>query len=545
MLEELTITNLATIENSDIEFTSNYISLVGETGAGKSLIITALNLLLGGKGDKSLLREEDKPLVITGVFSYVNEAASDEVFPYLMDDRIIIKRKVTKNSSTTYINGNIVTLSECKNLFRALVDIHSQGENSLLLNSEKQLSYLDKFAKDELNDLLKQYQDTYHDYLESKKELNRVKEDNRFIDLDYLNYQIQEIEKYHLKDNEIEELEEEYKAMHDYEKIEEAYTEIQKTVNNGDISLFDILASLRKEMRDLENSSLKNEVSSCLQSLEEFEDHFSELDNHYQSLDFDKGRLDYINSRLYSLKSLQMKYGKTTKEILDALAGFKAKIDQADHYQMIVEELDKKINNLKSEALRLAKSISIIRKKKAIELAQMISFEMKDLALEADFLIDFNECELNSNGIDEISFLVRLNPGLPYQEIKKAISGGENSRLMLSLKVVLNKISPTPTIIFDEIDTGVSGRIATLMARKILAISSLSQVIVISHLPQVVASSKESLLVKKVVISDKTLTTVSKLDEEAFISEVAKMLSSSEVTESSIDQAKNLIREYR
>lgn len=545
MLEELTITNLATIENSDIEFSSNYISLVGETGAGKSLIITALNLLLGGKADKTLLREEDKPLVITGVFSYVNEAASDEVFPYLMDDSIIIKRKVTKNSSTTYINGNIVTLSECKNLFRALVDIHSQGENSLLLNSEKQLSYLDKFAIVELNDLLKQYQDTYHDLLESKKELNRVKEDNRFIDLDYLNYQIQEIEKYHLKENEIEELEEEYKAMHDYEKIEEAYNEIQKTINNGEISLFDILASLRKEMRSLENSSLKNEVSACLQSLEEFEDKFTELDNHYQSLDFDKCRLDYINSRLYSLKSLQMKYGRTTKEILDALASFKAKIDQADHYQIILEDLDKKIKNLKSEALSLAKSISIIRKKKAEELAQMISFEMKDLALEADFLIDFNECELNSNGIDEISFLVRLNPGLPYQEIKKAISGGENSRLMLSLKVVLNKISPTPTIIFDEIDTGVSGRIATLMARKILAISSLSQVIVISHLPQVVASSKESLLVKKVVISDKTLTTVSKLDEEAFISEVAKMLSSSEVTESSIEQAKNLIREYR
>lgn len=548
MLEELHISNLALIEDTNITIDSKYIALVGETGAGKTLIVDSLSLLKGDKFDSSLIRDKNKKVIISGLFMLDEHFIKNhkEINEFISDDNTVILKRIisTDKTSKYYINDELLTLNKYKEVTSYFLDIHSQGENSMLLDENNHLFYLDEYIKKDIDKIKNEYVKLYKTYLDDNKELEKMIEDNSSIDEEYLTFQINEIKKYKLQENEIEDLLQEEKTLKNYEKLIEIYSNYLsiKDKSSLDETLSQMLSSLRffKETSlNKEAINLSENISSLIDSMDEFEDAIS-------SLDIDQNRIEYVNERLFNLKGLMRKYGSSTKDILDKLNDFESKLSLAKDFTYLKEELNKKIEDDYNKAYLKAKELSSLRKKYAVKLEKEISSTMSELGLLKDgFKVDFEEGKLSINGIDKVSYKVCLNDGMPFSSLVKASSGGENSRLMLSLKCVLNALDPYQLLVFDEIDTGVSGKIASLVGKLIKKISDSSQVIVISHLPQVVSSSLRAYEVYKKSEKDKTISYVKELDENGKINAVAKLLSSSKVSDEAILQAKKLIDEYK
>lgn len=550
MLEELHISNIAIIEDTTITFPSSYVALIGETGAGKSLIVNSLSFLLGERIDFSLIRDKTKKALISACFKLDDEfiKKNTELKEYVNEDNTIILKRTFFSDKTTrnYINEEIVTLNELKRISKHLIDIHSQNDRNALLDVNNQLTYLDYYASKELQPVKEKFTNSYLILNKLKKDYQDLLKENKELDRDYLEYQIKEIEKYNLEEDEIEQLNKEYESLKNYAKLEEKYNSFNTIINSSSISFSDYILLVSKASKALFDTQLNDEAQALYDSLNSVNNNLYLLSDAFSSLDINPNRIDEINSRLYELKNLQRKYGKTTKEILDKLNDYKEKLNNINNFESKVNELNNLVIKQENQTLKLASNLSEIRKKYALKLQKEISNEIAQLGLRKDsFTIEFTQVDLNSSGIDKVEYYVQLNAGIEKNKLIKAASGGENSRLMLAIKCVLNKLDPYNVLVLDEIDTGIDGLQAKLVADKIKKLSNYSQIIVISHLPQVVVSSLNAIYVSKKTINNQTYTTVKELSEEELIYNVAKMLSLDKVSDSALTHSKELRKEYK
>lgn len=551
MLTSLHIKNLALMEDASVELEKPSIALIGETGAGKSLIVESLSLLFGARADYSFVRDREKKASVSALFVLEEEFLSR--FPHLQevieeDHTLLLERVLCPDKSSRYlINGQLYPLSQYRHIIDHLIDIHSQKSHSDILDEEKQLLYIDRYGKERLQKVKTQFQESYEKYQEAKKELKDFEEQNKELDTDYLSFQLEEIDRYQLKENEIEDLEEELRSIKDLTQVQNRYEELQEILSSSEPSLEEQLSQVERSLRSLMNAKpLEESAKECLLSLRTFTSSLHNVKDMYESLAIDENRIDAINERLFSLKNLQRKYGKSSAEILKKRDDFAKKLAFAENFQAERERLENNVLVSKEKAFKDAELLSKERKRACIGLTKDISKELEELGLRKNgFNARLTRVELNQEGIDNGLFFVSLNDGLEEESLKKAASGGETSRLLLALKSVLNNLNPYNCLIFDEIDTGVSGKQAGLVAKKISAISKISQTITISHSPQVVASQEQGILVYKQNENSTTKTHVRALSEEEMIQELAKMLSSSEVSETALAQARTLRAELR
>ena len=380
-----------------------------------------------------------------------------------------------------------------------------------------------------------------------RKEIEDYKKETNLVDEDYLRYQVEEISRFNLKENEIEDLNEELYSLDEYSKINDSFKAFKDFYyGNNSISVDSFLSSLKGFITPLNKSLLENEASKAIESIYELENNLDEMFSKYDKLDFSEERIDEINRRLYELSGLQHKFGKRTSDILARYEDYKTKLDNISNYQENLDRLENELEALRDETMKDSIKLSSLREKRSTKLIKAINDELNDLGIkEGGFSISLERKELSASGIDQVNFMISLNKGMKFVSLKEAASGGENSRLMLALKTVFNKINPYDVMIFDEIDVGISGNIAFKVSKKIEEISSSSQVIVISHLVQVVANGDNHLFVYKEDGEEKTTSHIKYLTEEELVNEVAKMLSLDKVSESSLASSRELINSFK
>ncbi|MDD7549636.1 MAG: DNA repair protein RecN [Bacilli bacterium] len=551
MLANLRIENFAIIEDIDINFSKGMNVLMGETGAGKSIIIDALDLLSGGRSTFSKLRDDSKKAFIEGRFVFEDDfiEKNEEIKEYLEGNELVISRVLFPNkTSSCRINGLTTSLSNVQKIMKKVIDIHSQGDNSLLLDERNYLSLLDNYLEEKDYDELKNKVSANYKKINLKrKEIEDYKKETNLVDEDYLRYQVEEISRFNLKENEIEDLNEELYSLDEYSKINDSFKAFKDFYyGNNSISVDSFLSSLKGFITPLNKSLLENEASKAIESIYELENNLDEMFSKYDKLDFSEERIDEINRRLYELSGLQHKFGKRTSDILARYEDYKTKLDNISNYQENLDRLENELEALRDETMKDSIKLSSLREKRSSKLIKAINDELNDLGIkEGGFSISLERKELSAFGIDQVNFMISLNKGMKFVSLKEAASGGENSRLMLALKTVFNKINPYDVMIFDEIDVGISGNIAFKVSKKIEEISSSSQVIVISHLVQVVANGDNHLFVYKEDGEEKTTSHIKYLTEEELVNEVAKMLSLDKVSESSLASSRELINSFK
>ena len=551
MLANLRIENFAIIEDIDINFSKGMNVLMGETGAGKSIIIDALDLLSGGRSTFSKLRDDSKKAFIEGRFVFEDDfiEKNEEIKEYLEGNELVISRVLFPNkTSSCRINGLTTSLSNVQKIMKKVIDIHSQGDNSLLLDERNYLSLLDNYLEEKDYDELKDKVSANYKKINLKrKEIEDYKKETNLVDEDYLRYQVEEISRFNLKENEIEDLNEELYSLDEYSKINDSFKAFKDFYyGNNSISVDSFLSSLKGFLTPLNKSLLENEASKAIESIYELENNLDEMFSKYDKLDFSEERIDEINRRLYELSGLQHKFGKRTSDILARYEDYKTKLDNISNYQENIDRLENELEALREETMKDSIKLSSLREKRSSKLIKAINDELNDLGIkEGGFSISLERKELSASGIDQVNFMISLNKGMKFVSLKEAASGGENSRLMLTLKTVFNKINPYDVMSFDEIDVGISGNIAFKVSKKIEEISSSSQVIVISHLVQVVANGDNHLFVYKEDGEEKTTSHIKYLTEEELVNEVAKMLSLDKVSESSLASSRELINSFK
>lgn len=543
MIQSLSIKNLAVIENVTLDLSSPFLALVGETGSGKSLTVDALSLLSGQKFDKSLLRDGAEKAELSALF--VKGEEESEKGLYDENGELSLRRVFDREgTSRQWINGQAVSLREYREKVKGLVEIHRQGQNAELLDDSRSLEYVDRYGGKSIIIYFEKYKECYSDYLKCAEEKKAIEEMKKEMDVDYLDFQISEIERYDLKEGEIEELEEELSKLKDIEKIESCLEKYHAFAQLEEGELPDLIQSAVESLRPLSDTSLSDLFTEVREEGDKFLRELSELEYRFSEMREKTEEIDRMNARLFELKALQRKYGKSTKEILSTLEKFKQEkamvVDYQETYRKAVEKEKKALDLVLERGNELSKE----REKALSALKKAVNGEMKDLGLPGDgFDIRLTKKDPSADGLDECHFYAQLNKGLSSHELSKVVSGGEGARLMLAIKAVLNRISPSSLLVLDEIDTGVSGRMAGLMAQKIREISKDSQVIVISHLPQVVSMAKSHIGVRKKIVDGKTCAFFHNLGKEEVIEEIAKMISGKTKTESALLQARELYQE--
>lgn len=548
MIQELHIENLAVREDATLEFTANDVALVGETGAGKSLVVSSLLLLRGERADYSLVRDKAKKASVSALFvpSQSFLSSHEERKEDLEDGILLLKRTLNPDkTSRYYINGSPVSLSERKEVTSHLIDIHSQARRYDLLDEGKQLSYLDKYGKEPPEKAKKAFDSAYQNYLKKKEEKETLISTHKERDRDYLAFQISEIEKYHIKEHEIEDLNAEYSSFREREERKRKYDDFLSSVENGNQSLTQTLQTCVNKLHPFLTSSYKEKAEQLISLANEREDSLFSFYDSFSNIEKNSARRDEINSRLFELKGLRRKYGKTTDEILSKYHTYQSRLKERDSYEELREEKDEEIHKAKEEARKKAENLSLLRKESAAKREKNIGREREALGLlKGGFKAELIPNELASNGLEHACFSVRLNKGLGFAPLKKAASGGEVSRLRLALKVVLNALDPYDLLVLDEIDTGVSGKQASLRANKVKERSKITQVVLISHLPQALSSVDAAILISKKTKDGTTKTTAKSLTKEETILEIARRLSLENRTESALNQARVLYDSY-
>ena len=551
MIEQLIIKNFAIIEDLEVSFENGFTCLCGETGAGKSIIIDAINLLLGERSSFDKIRYGKQKAFIEGLFRVDNELKQklnclldDDI----EDDMLVLTRTLDiNNKSICKINSHVVSLNVLKNVSSLLIEIHSSQKDQAYLHEENQLNLLDNFIFKQYSNTEKnvfnQYKKTYVDYLSIKKEYNLLKQkQNNLGEIDYLIYQKNELENANIKENEMENLEEEKNSLASFSRQSEKISNFLNDYQNISSSLYNAkknLSYINEEPFDQYNEKF-NDLYYQLEDL------VSQINDDFESKKDSLIRLEEINDRLYFLHSLRKKYGYTTRDILSKFEEIKQNIDELENYDDNLLKYENKINELKNKLLSLGNDINAIREKYSLLLSKNVNKELQDLYLEnAEFKINILKTDnINDTGIDEVKFLLKANKGSNFVSLEKTASLGETSRLNLALRTVFNSLYKIPTIIFDEIDIGLSGRVGLSISKKMKEISLLSQVITISHLPQVIANADHLYLVSKDVINNITYSNIKQLNENEKLIEVSKMMTGND-TDTSKKAAQDLINYFK
>lgn len=556
MLQKLIIKNVALIDSAEIIFTDGLNVLSGETGAGKSVIIESLNFVLGAKADKTLIRSGEIECVVTAEFDVSNNACINTIydeFDFDNEDLLIITRKFTiEGRSSIKVNGNSVTAGMLKKFTSLLVDVHGQSEHFNLLKTSNQLDLLDKMGGNAINEQKNVVKDLFLKIKDVSKKLTELggDESQRLTRLDILNYQIAEIEKADFKENEEEELLEIKQKLIHQEKILAGLNNAKFGISDeGGAS--DILSNVSKVLGGIssyseEYSLLYERIESVLTEVEDIADCANSMIYDFDVSDIDP---DKIENRLELIKSLKNKYGQNYSEIMSFYNNAIIEKEKLENFNENAEKLLKDYNINKKELYDNCVVLSNLRKQIAEIFSESIVNELKDLGMnKAQFRVSFNavptedefKCE-SQNGFDVIEFEFSANAGEPLKPLSMVISGGEMSRFMLSIKSQTAKYNEIGTFIFDEIDAGISGNVAKIVAEKFANISKNVQLIAITHLPQISAMADNNLLIEKFDIEDKTLTKVKTLNEEEKVLEIVRLVGGSKDSLTSIEHAKELI----
>lgn len=554
MLLQLNISNFALIESLSISFESGFNVLSGETGAGKSILIDAINYVLGVKFTKNSIRTGEKKTFVEAVFSIKNYRTIDilKSLEIEYNDVLIISREAFQSGKNiTKINGKTVLLNQLRLISSTLMDIHGQHESQTLMNSENHINFLDTFGYDILKKEKERYYIYYNDLKDVEGKINELSKKTGDKDkiIDFLKYQIDEIEKSKLKDGEDVELEEKYAVISNSETINKilgsSYEKLY-TGNEQNLSIFDNLGMIIKELRSISEHS--DEIRSLADSMEEsyynLEENISTIRDLKDRIEFDDRELEYLNNRLYYIDGLKKKYGNTIKDINEYKEKIKAQYEELVNISDIIKNLLSDKQNIYMKLIDQAKKIHNIREEIAKNLEEKIVNELKYVGLDKSIFnikIKFDENNINENGADKVHFFITTNPGEPLRELERVVSGGELSRIMLAFKTVFVDKDNIPSVIFDEIDTGISGKIAQSVAEKMYAISMNHQVFCITHLPQIACISDVHYLIEKKILNNKTYTFVNRLNIEGKEKIIAKMISGSELTNLTLANAKEMI----
>ncbi|MBF2589337.1 DNA repair protein RecN [Listeria marthii] len=555
MLQEMTIKNFAIIESLSLTFQEGMTVLTGETGAGKSIIIDALGLLVGGRGSADFIRHGEERLELQGLFGLAedNHACRNALLENgidASDDMVVLERSLFRSGKNSCrINGKLVTTVLLRQIGSKLIDIHSQHEHQELMNEEFHLSLLDRFASDKIKPALTKYQTNFREYQAIEKEWQNWTKNERELAqrLDMLRFQQQEIENANLQAGEEDRLLEQKNILANFEKLNEnlqgAYAAIQ-----GEPGGLEFVGEAMRQMETAASihtdyKAVSEAISSSYYMLE---DSMSQIRQSLDQLEFQPEELNQIESRLNDLNQLKRKYGKTIEDIIQYEQEISSEMEKLTDSESHVGHLETKLAALKAELTKQANTLTDIRKKAAVILEKQIKQELNQLYMEkAIFSVRFetNKMELTESGQDSIVFYMSTNPGEPLKPLAKIASGGELSRMMLALKTIFSRHQGITSIIFDEVDTGVSGRVGQAIAEKIYAVSVGSQVLCISHLPQVAAMANHHYYITKKVQNKRTTTSVAVLKGEDKVEEISRMIAGIEVTELTKQHAKEMIEQ--
>ena len=536
MLSTLHIRNIGIIDDLSINFNEGFNVLTGETGAGKTLIIDSLSILAGGRFSKEMIRKGENKSTIEASIFFPNSDLSE-------DGNIVVSREFYSNGrNICKLNGKLITVSELKNYMTKIIDIHGQHDSQNLLDYSKHIKYLDKFIGTELEIVKQKYSEYYNRYNEIKNILknNYGDETEKERKLDLLRYQYNEIDVANLKIGEDDELEEKHNIMLNSEKLKENLELIDTNINENAIE--HISNSIRC-FEKIENYGeiYKTKLDELRNIFYELEETSRDIYSLKKEVNFDEYERDEVEKRLDTIYSLKRKYGNTIEEILDYKNKLNDEIENIENLDEINRKLKKELTDTEHNMSILCGRMSKIRNEYALDLGNKINKELKDLEmLNAKFAIKIEKQDIyNSNGNDKVEFVICTNVGEEYKELTKIASGGEMSRIMLAIKTVLANIDEVPILIFDEIDTGISGKTAKAVADKMRIISQNHQILCITHLATIAAQGENNYYIYKEVNNGKTFTNIKQLNEEETIYERAR-ISNGEITDTALQNAKEL-----
>ncbi|MDF9823914.1 DNA repair protein RecN (Recombination protein N) [Breznakia sp. PF5-3] len=539
MIRNMYVKNFVLIDELHLDFHSSFSCFTGETGAGKSLFIDALSILCGARVSSSYIQKGAEKAFIEAMIDISNSHPSyfvlKEAGYEVEDEYIVISREFAKDGkSVARINGRVCTVSLVKEILSDIIDIHSQHDSQYLLNSKNHLSLLDSFTND--FELLHNVKSAYQKYRDYQKELEEILEEQfNLDDLEFYQFQLQEIDTLDVKDGEIEELEQIQKEMGSFEKIS---SKLQNAIQLIESSNYENLYTLQKELDEIENDTVQKVKEEFINAYYIVEERFEELKQYTNSLEYDEDRFNQVQERLYEINKLIRKHGNSWDDVLKKADEIQTKISRMKDRDKVIEEKKKNIDKAYNEFYEVSVKMREKRKKAAKILEVQIKEELHDLHLEnADFKIDFKEND-SRYGIDQVEFYISMNRGEDLRPLAKVISGGELSRLMLGLKVIFSKLQHIQTIVFDEIDTGVSGNVAYAIGKKMKKLANDTQVFSITHLAPVAAWGDYHYLVEKEEKDGKTISSIHQLDEQERIHELASIASNS-----NSEQALNAARE--
>ena len=553
MLRELKIENLAIIDELDLEFGDGLIVLTGETGAGKSIILSGINLLIGEKASVDMIRDGEDHLLAQGVFE-INEEQAEELSARfgidVEDNEVIVRRYFDRNSrGKVYVNGVRVSLTNLKEIMGTLVDIVGQHSHQMLLNKNNHVRLLDKFLGEEGKELRGNINRIYLKYKEVSNKIDEIEKNRQeaIEKREFYEFQLNEINRVAPEVDEDNRLEEEYKKLFNAGKIKDKILDSNIQLRDGEVNALHFINNSRRNIESL--CKYGEEFEEILEKLEkvyyELEDCIDMLDTADRDIDIDENRLQKVIERLDLINKMKSKYGATIEEIIEFRDNIAEKINLLEENSFEVKKLLKEKKEAEEEYWKLALELRGLRLKKALEIEKLLEQELQFLKMgDARFhiVVDKNE-HMGNNGSDSIEFLISTNIGQGMKPLWKIASGGEVSRIMLALKVIFSRVDNIPILIFDEIDTGVGGETVRKIADKLREIGDHAQVVSITHSPAIAARAHEQFYIKKETVNNKTSTTVKKLDAKGRVVEIARMLAGESVTEAVLQHAEELLNE--
>ena len=551
MLLEISIKNFAIIESISLNFEQGMTVLTGETGAGKSIIIDAMNMMLGARATTEVIRHGAPKAEIEGLFSIESNRALEEIFDEQgleLSDEIIIRREILQNGrSISRVNGQMVNLSVLRTIGQQLVDIHGQHDQEELMRPHRHIQMLDEFGDTSFFELKEAYQMSFDNYRRMRKQVLDIKKNQQEhkARIEMLEFQMAEIEAANLKAGEDVTLNQERDRLLNHKHIADTLTNAYSMLDNEE---FSSLANVRSAMNDMESleefDPEYREISSSLsESYYVLEDITKRLESIIDDLDFDGNRLMQVESRLDLIHTITRKYGGSVDDVLEYFAKITDEYNLLTGNNLSSEDMEIELKKLEKNLVDLAGQVAQARHKIAQDLEAEIKQELQDLYMEkAQFQVRFSQGKFSREGNESVEFYISTNPGEDFKPLVKVASGGELSRLMLAIKSAFSRKEGKTSIVFDEVDTGVSGRVAQAIAQKIHKIGQNGQVLAISHLPQVIAIADYQFFIEKISNEHSTVSTVRLLTVEERIEEVAKMLAGENVTEAALNQARELLQ---
>ena len=556
MLNSLYIENFAIIDKINVDFTKGLNIITGETGSGKSILIEAFELLLGKRFDKSFIRDMSRKTIVEATFIITDPVKIKNIqeLGYDVEDgTIIISRIVDSNlKSINKLNNRSITLSTLKLLMGKLVDIHGQNGTQSLLNKDFYLDLIDSFNKDKSNEIkrkLKKIIEDIFSYKKSYKSFN-ISNEERDRQLDIINYQLDEMSQIDLENIDEESLENEYNKLSNVNLIKNNLNEVlllysDDSYNQNDInSMFNLIISKINAIEefDSEVKTLKNDVDKIYYDMDDL---FSRISSYASNIYQDEFQLNELENKINILTNLKRKYGKSIDDIIAFRKNLQKRVEELNEISDNKSRYKSLIENKKVEGLKLSDELHFLRIKTVEKLEQLIVKNLIDLNIKhADFKVHFEKMtDFNENGYDELDFLIKTNLGQDFKPLSTIASGGEISRVMLGFKSVISDFEDIDTLIFDEIDTGISGRTALVVGQKLIDLSSNKQVISISHLPQIASLSDNHILIEKIDINDETKSILKVLNTEEKVNEISRLIGGINITETTIKQARLMINQ--